>query len=169
MRITQRGCQEARVRPRAVTRLSFQVKTNLRAPVLGEIRGDRVHGWERFRALSARCESPIVISYHPCVQEACKRVTGRHPARGAWTAEKRTRRKPRRKVNEKRTPLYFFSKPRRLLARKAVWLSGGAPVVDKKGKGALRVLDAPTLDTDTLACRARPSTRARHSPATADP
>ena len=60
-------------------------------------------------------------------------------------------------------------KPRRLLARKAVWLSGGAPVVDKKGKGALRVLDAPTLDTDTLACRARPSTRARHSPATADP
>ena len=54
-------------------------------------------------------------------------------------------------------------------APKAVWLSVGAPVVDKKGKGALRVLDALTLDTDTLDRRARPSTRAPHSPATADP
>ena len=38
-------------------------------------------------------------------------------------------------------------------------------MVDKKGKGALRVLDALTLDTDTLDRRARPSTRAPHSPA----
>ena len=38
-----------------------------------------------------------------------------------------------------------------------MWLSGGAPVVDKKGKGALRVLDALTLDKDTLDRRARPS------------